>query len=110
MPISEIRKAASTENLASRLTQDFRNTTMKELKEFDYFNAWLIFFLVATVGGGGSRDHHWQLRRSLYGSGRRFASANDESKSADRICTGDPYLVRHISRRCRKVFVSQAVG
>lgn len=25
---------------------------MKELKEFDYFKAWLIFFLVATVGGG----------------------------------------------------------
>jgi cation transporter-like permease len=24
---------------------------MKELKEFDYFKAWLIFFLVATVGG-----------------------------------------------------------
>ena len=25
---------------------------MKELKEFDYFKAWLMFFLVATVGGG----------------------------------------------------------
>jgi hypothetical protein len=25
---------------------------MKEPKEFDYFKAWLIFFLVATVGGG----------------------------------------------------------
>ena len=25
---------------------------MKELKEFDYFKAWLIFFLVATVGAG----------------------------------------------------------
>lgn len=25
---------------------------MKELKEFDYFKAWLLFFLVATVGGG----------------------------------------------------------
>jgi hypothetical protein len=25
---------------------------MKELKEFDYFKAWLIFFLVVTVGGG----------------------------------------------------------
>jgi integral membrane sensor domain MASE1 len=24
---------------------------MKELKEFDYFKGWLIFFLVATVGG-----------------------------------------------------------
>jgi integral membrane sensor domain MASE1 len=24
---------------------------MKELKEFDYFKAWLIFFLVATLGG-----------------------------------------------------------
>jgi hypothetical protein len=25
---------------------------MKELKEFDYFKAWLLFFLIATVGGG----------------------------------------------------------
>jgi hypothetical protein len=25
---------------------------MKQPKEFDYFKAWLIFFLVATVGGG----------------------------------------------------------
>ena len=25
---------------------------MKELTEFDYFKGWLIFFLVATVGGG----------------------------------------------------------
>ena len=25
---------------------------MKALKEFDYFKAWLLFFLVATVGGG----------------------------------------------------------
>jgi hypothetical protein len=25
---------------------------MKELKEFDYFKAWLLFFLVVTVGGG----------------------------------------------------------
>ena len=25
---------------------------MKELKELDYFKAWLIFFLLATVGGG----------------------------------------------------------
>ena len=25
---------------------------MKELKEFDYFKAWLFFFPVATVGGG----------------------------------------------------------
>jgi hypothetical protein len=25
---------------------------MKELKEFDYFKAWLLFFLVATMGGG----------------------------------------------------------
>ena len=24
---------------------------MKEPKEFDYFKAWLLFFLVATVGG-----------------------------------------------------------
>ena len=24
---------------------------MKELKEFDYFKAWLIFFLVGTIGG-----------------------------------------------------------
>lgn len=24
---------------------------MKEIKEFDYFKAWLIFFLVGTVGG-----------------------------------------------------------
>jgi hypothetical protein len=23
---------------------------MKELKEFDYFKAWLLFFLIATVG------------------------------------------------------------
>lgn len=28
------------------------SSSMKELKEFDYFKAWLIFFLVATVGGG----------------------------------------------------------
>jgi putative flippase GtrA len=25
---------------------------MKEPKEFDYFKAWLLFFLIATVGGG----------------------------------------------------------
>jgi MFS family permease len=25
---------------------------MKELKEFDYLKAWLLFFLIATVGGG----------------------------------------------------------
>ena len=25
---------------------------MKELKEFDYFKAWLLFFLITTVGGG----------------------------------------------------------
>jgi hypothetical protein len=25
---------------------------MKELKEIDYVKAWLIFFLVATIGGG----------------------------------------------------------
>ena len=25
---------------------------MKELKEFDYFKAWLLFFLIATVAGG----------------------------------------------------------
>ncbi|HEY2711738.1 MAG TPA: hypothetical protein VGI60_04425 [Chthoniobacterales bacterium] len=25
---------------------------IKEPKEFDYFKAWLLFFLVATVGGG----------------------------------------------------------
>jgi hypothetical protein len=25
---------------------------MKEPKEFDYFKAWLMFFLIATVGGG----------------------------------------------------------
>jgi hypothetical protein len=25
---------------------------MKEPKEFDYFKAWLLFFAVATVGGG----------------------------------------------------------
>ena len=25
---------------------------MKEPKEFDYFKAWLLFFLVATIGGG----------------------------------------------------------
>ncbi len=25
---------------------------MKELREFDYFKAWLLFFLVGTVGGG----------------------------------------------------------
>jgi hypothetical protein len=25
---------------------------MKELKEFDYFKAWLLFFLIATIGGG----------------------------------------------------------
>lgn len=25
---------------------------MKELSEFDYLKAWLIFFLIATVGGG----------------------------------------------------------
>jgi hypothetical protein len=25
---------------------------MKELKEFDYFKAWLLFFLVGTIGGG----------------------------------------------------------
>lgn len=24
---------------------------MKELKEFDYFKAWLIFFLIGTIGG-----------------------------------------------------------
>ena len=24
---------------------------MKQLKEFDYFKAWLLFFLIATVGG-----------------------------------------------------------
>jgi hypothetical protein len=26
--------------------------SMKELKELDYFKAWLIFFAVATIGGG----------------------------------------------------------
>jgi hypothetical protein len=31
--------------------QKVRSTEMKELKEFDYFKAWLIFFLVATIGG-----------------------------------------------------------
>jgi len=25
---------------------------MKEPKEFDYFKAWLLFFVIATVGGG----------------------------------------------------------
>jgi membrane protein implicated in regulation of membrane protease activity len=25
---------------------------MKEPREFDYFKAWLLFFLVATIGGG----------------------------------------------------------
>jgi hypothetical protein len=25
---------------------------MKEPREFDYFKAWLLFFLIATVGGG----------------------------------------------------------
>ncbi len=25
---------------------------MKELKECDYFKTWLLFFLIATVGGG----------------------------------------------------------
>jgi hypothetical protein len=25
---------------------------MKELREFDYVKAWLIFFLVGTIGGG----------------------------------------------------------
>jgi hypothetical protein len=25
---------------------------MKELKKFDYFKAWLLFFLITTVGGG----------------------------------------------------------
>jgi hypothetical protein len=25
---------------------------MKELKEFDYFKAWLLFFVIGTVGGG----------------------------------------------------------
>jgi hypothetical protein len=25
---------------------------IKEPKEFDYFKAWFLFFLVATVGGG----------------------------------------------------------
>jgi hypothetical protein len=25
---------------------------MREPKEFDYFKAWLLFFLIATVGGG----------------------------------------------------------
>jgi hypothetical protein len=25
---------------------------MKEPNEFDYFKAWLLFFLIATVGGG----------------------------------------------------------
>jgi len=25
---------------------------MKELREFDYFKAWLLFFLIGTVGGG----------------------------------------------------------
>jgi len=25
---------------------------MKEFTEFQYFKAWLLFFLVATVGGG----------------------------------------------------------
>jgi hypothetical protein len=25
---------------------------MKELKEFDYLKAWLLFFLIATIGGG----------------------------------------------------------
>ena len=25
---------------------------MKEPKEFDYFKAWLLFFLISTVGGG----------------------------------------------------------
>lgn len=27
-------------------------SSLKELKEFDYFRAWLLFFLIATVGGG----------------------------------------------------------
>ena len=25
---------------------------MRNLKEFDYFNAWLLFFMIVTVGGG----------------------------------------------------------
>ena len=25
---------------------------MKEPREFDYFKAWLLFFLIATIGGG----------------------------------------------------------
>lgn len=25
---------------------------MRELKEFDYFKSWLLFFVVGTVGGG----------------------------------------------------------
>jgi hypothetical protein len=34
------------------LVRPYKRPDMKEPREFDYFKAWLLFFLVATIGGG----------------------------------------------------------
>jgi hypothetical protein len=71
---------------------------MKEPKEFDYFKAWLLFFLIATVGGGLIGMVIGSFVAAFLGAGGMHPAADDTHSSDHWLCHRDSRFLHHVSR------------
>jgi len=69
---------------------------MKEPKEFDYFKAWLLFFLIATVGGGLVG----MILGSFVATLRSIKSRTARNSSGGRFLKVDRPLRRTLPNKC----------